>query len=113
MESHPNWNSGTARWYVWRGTWRSQRLYTNLSISACFLRKCRREAKFRPELYTVMKPPRRTFLHLAAGAAALSALSRMAVAQAYPTRPVRILVAFPAAAPTHIVPRLIGQRLSA
>ena len=43
-----------------------------------------------------MKPPRRTFLHLAAGAAALSALSRMAVAQAYPTKAVRLIVPFPA-----------------
>jgi tripartite-type tricarboxylate transporter receptor subunit TctC len=41
-----------------------------------------------------MKLPRRTFLHLAAGAAALSAVSRMAWAQAYPTRPVRLLIGF-------------------
>jgi hypothetical protein len=39
-----------------------------------------------------MKPPRRKFLYLAAGAAALPAVSRLAWAQAYPTRPVRILV---------------------
>ena len=43
-----------------------------------------------------MKFPRRQFLHLAAGAAALPAVSRMARAQAYPTRPVRIIVGFPA-----------------
>ena len=42
-----------------------------------------------------MKRPRRQFLHLAAGAAALSAVSRVASAQAYPTRPVRIIVGFP------------------
>jgi len=59
-----------------------------------------------------MKPPRRTFLHLAAGAAALSALSRMAVAQAYPTRPVRILVGFAAGGTTDIVARIMGQWLS-
>ena len=43
-----------------------------------------------------MKLPRRKFLHLAAGAAALPALSRFAWAQAYPTRPVRLIVPFPA-----------------
>ena len=43
-----------------------------------------------------MKLPRRTFLHLAAGAAALPAVSRIARAQAYPSRPVRIIVGFPA-----------------
>jgi tripartite-type tricarboxylate transporter receptor subunit TctC len=43
-----------------------------------------------------MKLPRRTFLHLAAGAAALPAVSRFAWAQAYPTRPVRWIVGFPA-----------------
>jgi hypothetical protein len=41
-----------------------------------------------------MKLPRRQFLHLAAGAAALSAVSRIASAQAYPSRPVRVLSAF-------------------
>ena len=43
-----------------------------------------------------MKLPRRQFLHLAAGAAALPAVSRIAWAQAYPSRPVRIIVGFPA-----------------
>jgi len=43
-----------------------------------------------------MKPPRRNFLHLAAGAAALPAVSRFAWAQAYPTKPVRLIVPFPA-----------------
>jgi tripartite-type tricarboxylate transporter receptor subunit TctC len=43
-----------------------------------------------------MKLPRRNFLHLAASAAALPALSRFAWAQAYPTRPVRLIVPFPA-----------------
>src|SRR5206468_6179474 len=42
-----------------------------------------------------MKPPRRRFLHLAAGAAALPAVSRIARAQAYPTRPIRLVIPFP------------------
>ena len=59
-----------------------------------------------------MKLPRRKFLHLAAGAAALPAVSRAARAQAYPTRPVRVIVGFPAGGPTDITARLIGQWLS-
>ena len=59
-----------------------------------------------------MKIPRRRFLHLAAGAAALPALSRMARAQAYPTRPVRIIVGTPAGGQPDIIARLMGQWLS-
>jgi tripartite-type tricarboxylate transporter receptor subunit TctC len=59
-----------------------------------------------------MKLPRRTFLHLAAGAAALPAVSRVAWAQAYPSRPVRIIVGFPAGGGPDIIARLIGQGLS-
>ena len=59
-----------------------------------------------------MKLPRRQFLHLAAGAAALPAVSRVARAQAYPSRPVRIFVGFPASATPDIVARLVCQRLS-
>jgi tripartite-type tricarboxylate transporter receptor subunit TctC len=58
-----------------------------------------------------MKLPRRTFLHLAAGAAALPATSRFAWAQAYPTRPVRIIVPFPAGQATDTIARLMGQSL--
>src|SRR5262245_46093510 len=58
-------------------------------------------------------PHRRHFLHLAAGAAALPAVPRLARAQAYPTRPVRIVVGFPAGgSASDIVARLIGQWLS-
>src|SRR5215470_15502496 len=59
-----------------------------------------------------MKLPRRTFLHLAAGAAALPAVSRFASAQAYPTRSVRIIVPFPAGQATDTIARLTGQSLS-
>jgi tripartite-type tricarboxylate transporter receptor subunit TctC len=59
-----------------------------------------------------MKLPRRKFLHLAAGAAALPAVSHIAWAQTYPIRPVRIMVGFPPGGPADILARLIGQRLS-
>ena len=55
---------------------------------------------------------RRNFLHLAAGAAALPALSRAAGAETYPTRPVRIIVGFAAGGAPDILARLIGQGLS-
>jgi tripartite-type tricarboxylate transporter receptor subunit TctC len=59
-----------------------------------------------------MKLPRRRFLHLAAGAAVFPITSRCAVAQAYPTRPVRIIVPFPAGQATDTIARLVGQSLS-
>jgi len=59
-----------------------------------------------------MKLRRRRFLHLAAGAAALPALSRIAGAQTYPTRPVRIVVGFPPGITPDIVTRLIAKSLS-
>jgi tripartite-type tricarboxylate transporter receptor subunit TctC len=59
-----------------------------------------------------MTLPRRHFLHLAAGAAALPALSRFAWAQTYPSRPVRIIVGFAAGGPNDVLARLIGQWLS-
>jgi tripartite-type tricarboxylate transporter receptor subunit TctC len=59
-----------------------------------------------------MKLPRRQFVHLAVGAAALLALSRFACAQAYPSRPVHLIVPFGSAGATDITARLIGQWLS-
>jgi tripartite-type tricarboxylate transporter receptor subunit TctC len=58
-----------------------------------------------------MRPDRRRFLAIAGGAAALP-LTRPAMAQAYPARPVRVIVGFPAGGPTDIAARLIGQWLS-
>src|SRR6478752_5497148 len=58
-----------------------------------------------------MKLPRRNFLHLAAGAAALPAVSRFAWAQAYPSRPVRIVVTFPAGSTSDILARPTAQWL--
>ena len=59
-----------------------------------------------------MTLPRRKFLHLAAGAVALPAISRIARADTYPSHPVRILVGFAAGSTTDILGRLIGQWLS-
>jgi tripartite-type tricarboxylate transporter receptor subunit TctC len=59
-----------------------------------------------------MKLPRRQFLHLAAGAAVLPALSRIARAQAYPTRPVRIIAGFPPGGGNDLYARLIAQWFS-
>jgi tripartite-type tricarboxylate transporter receptor subunit TctC len=59
-----------------------------------------------------MKLPRRSFLHLAAGAAALPLSSRIARADTYPSRPVRWLVGYPAGGPTDIIARIMAQYLS-
>jgi tripartite-type tricarboxylate transporter receptor subunit TctC len=59
-----------------------------------------------------MKRPRRLFLHLVAGAAALAALSGIVGAQSYPTRPVRLIAPFPPGGSIDITARLIGQWLS-
>src|ERR1043165_5714853 len=81
------------------------------SLSACA--SCRRA---RPKTARagrgVMTLPRRRFLSLTAGAVALSAASRMARAQAYPSRPARIIVGFPPGGATDIQARLMGQWLT-
>jgi tripartite-type tricarboxylate transporter receptor subunit TctC len=59
-----------------------------------------------------MKLPRRQFLRLAAGATALPAVSGIAMAQSYPSRPVRIVVSFTPGGSFDITARLIGQWLS-
>jgi tripartite-type tricarboxylate transporter receptor subunit TctC len=59
-----------------------------------------------------MKLPRRNFLHLASSVAALPAVSRFARAQAYPTRPVRVVVGFPPGATADTIARMMGQWLA-
>jgi tripartite-type tricarboxylate transporter receptor subunit TctC len=58
-----------------------------------------------------LKFPRRQFLHLAAGAAALPALSRIARAQAYPSRPITIIVPFPAGGGGDVIARIMAERM--
>src|ERR1700693_4516915 len=58
-----------------------------------------------------MKLPRRRFLHLAAGAGALPAVSRIARAQAYPARPITIVVPFVAGGPSDLLGRMVAERL--
>src|SRR5712671_442698 len=60
----------------------------------------------------MLKLPRRKFLRLAAGAAALPAMPYIARAQVYPTRPVTLIVPFAAAGPTDVAARIIGEHMS-
>src|SRR5438445_7208772 len=69
-------------------------------------------ARARSGRRTPMRLPRRQFLHLAAGAAALPAVSRFARAQAYPTRPVTVIVPFAPGGATDVAGRIVGEYLS-
>jgi tripartite-type tricarboxylate transporter receptor subunit TctC len=60
-----------------------------------------------------MKLQRREFLRLASAAAAMPAVSRSANAQSYPTRPITMIVPFPAGGPTDLIARVIGERMRA
>src|SRR5262245_1827272 len=60
-----------------------------------------------------MKVPRRQFLHAAASAAALAVASRSARAQIYPSRPITMIVPYPAGGPTDTIARLLGERMRA
>jgi tripartite-type tricarboxylate transporter receptor subunit TctC len=62
---------------------------------------------------TFMKLPRRKFLYLAAGTAALPAVSRIARAQAYPSRPITIVVGFPAGSSLDTRARVLAERMKA
>src|SRR4029078_5971878 len=59
-----------------------------------------------------MKLPRRRFLHLAAGATALPAVSRIAWAQTYPARPITMIVPFAAGGPNDGIARIMAERMS-
>src|SRR5262249_3497475 len=68
--------------------------------------------RFQSRFAGIMKPPRRRFLHLVAGAVALPGVAHFAWAQTYPTRPVRIIVPYPPGGAPDIVARLMGQWIS-
>src|SRR3981081_3067478 len=69
-------------------------------------------SSFQPPSASRLGIPRREVLNLAVGVAALPAFSRTARAQNYPTRPVRIIVGFPAGGASDITARMLGQWLS-
>src|SRR5262249_10289268 len=88
-------------------------------IGCCAARKaCRRSRPRKSKKITidlgghVMKIDRRKFLHVAAGAVAVPTLSRHAVAQAYPSRPVQLVIMYPAGSAPDIIGRLTAQWLS-
>src|SRR5262249_5220813 len=78
----------------------------------CLLRAALSRAPPTFPVRRAMKLPRLKFLHLAAGAAALPAVSRVAEPQSCPTRPARIIIGSPAGTTADIIARLLGQWLS-
>src|SRR6476659_5175258 len=96
---------------MWRCGHFSPFLYFGLAVTLDVARQWRCQGH-RNLKGTPMKLARRSFLQLAAGAAALRAGTRLARAQAYPARPVRIIVPVPAGGSLDILARLMGQRLS-
>ena len=58
-----------------------------------------------------MKLPRRRFLHLTASAVAFPAVSRLAFAQAYPSKPITMIVPFAAGGPTDVIGRILAERM--
>jgi tripartite-type tricarboxylate transporter receptor subunit TctC len=73
----------------------------------------RRNNRPRPRIPPAGQHPRRRFLHLAAGAVALPAMSRIAQAQTYPSRPITMIVPAPAGGPTDVTGRLVAERMRA
>ena len=67
----------------------------------------------RRQIPTINHNPRRQFLNLVAGAAALPAMPRIIWAQAYPTRPITMIVPFPAGGPTDVIGRVLTERMRA
>ena len=76
------------------------------------MRKCDAWALPAFQRENAMKLPRRRFLHLAAGAAALPAVSRVARAQAYPARPITLIVPFPPGGSTDVAARIVADHMS-
>ena len=75
--------------------------------------KPRRNNRPRPKIPSSGQHPRRRFLRLAAGAAVLPAVSRIARAQAYPSRPITMVVSAPAGGPTDVIGRVLAERMRA